>query len=80
MKKDLCSMQIFSDFVSKTILNDTEIEVLKKYIKGETIIKIASDTAQSTSSVSRTISDLKEKYQIYKKLELAKLMLLQENK
>ncbi len=80
MKKDLCSMQIFSDFVSKTILNDTEIEVLKKYIKGETIIKIASDTAQSTSSVSRMISDLKEKYQIYKKLELAKLMLLQENK
>lgn len=77
MKKELSSMQIFSDFINKTILSENEIDVLKRYVKGETIIKIASETAQSTSSVSRTISDLKEKYQKYKEYELAKLILLQ---
>jgi DNA-binding NarL/FixJ family response regulator len=79
MKKELSSMQIFSDFVSKTILNDNEIEVLKRYIKGETIVKIADETSQSTATVSRTISELKEKYDKYKGLELAKLILFQVN-
>lgn len=72
-------MQIFSDFISKTILNDSEIDILKRYIMGDTIVKIASDTAISTSSVSRTIAQLKEKYKKYKELELAKLKLLQRN-
>lgn len=76
MKKELSIKQIFDDFTSKTILNDLEKEVLVKYIKGDSIIKIASDISQSTSSVSRIIATLKEKYQNYKKLELAKLLLL----
>lgn len=73
-------MQIFSDFVSKTILNDNEIDVLTRYIKGETIIKIANETAQSTATISRLISELKEKYQKYRDYEVAKLILLQRNK
>jgi len=76
MKKELSIKQIFDDFTSKTILNDLEKEVLVKYVKGDSIIKIASDISQSTSSVSRIIATLKEKYQNYKKLELAKLLLL----
>lgn len=78
MKKELSIKQIFDDFTSKTILNDLEKEVLVKYIKGDSIIKIANDISQSTSSVSRTIATLKEKYQNYKKLELAKLLLLKQ--
>lgn len=77
MKKELSMIQIFNDFVEKTILNDNEKEVLIRYVKGESIIKIATETSQSTSSVSRTIVILKEKYNNYKKLELARLFLLQ---
>lgn len=78
MKKELASLQILNDFLSKTILNDNEIEVLKRYIKNETIVKIANDTSQSTATVSRIIADLKIKYAKYKQLELAKLIILQK--
>lgn len=76
MKKELSIKQIFDDFTSKIILNDNEYEVLIAYIKGDSIVKIATDTSQSTASVSRIIASLKNKYDVYKKLELAKLMLL----
>lgn len=80
MKKDLAVKQIYDDFISKTILNDNEKDILLRYIKDDTIVKIANDTSQSTSSVSRVIADLKEKYQNYKDLELAKLILFQKDK
>ena len=80
MKKDLAVKQIYDDFISKTILNDNEKDILLRYIKDDTIVKIASDTSQSTSSVSRIVADLKEKYQKYKDLELAKLILFQRDK
>lgn len=76
MKKELSVKQIFDDFINKTILNDIEEKVLIKYIKNESIIKIADDLSISTATVSRVISNLKEKYNNYKKLELAKLLLL----
>lgn len=76
MKKELSIKQIFEDFTNKIILNDIEKEVLIKYIKNESIIKISGDLSISTATVSRIISELKEKYNNYKKLELAKLLLL----
>ena len=76
MKKELAVKQIYDDFTSKIILTDNEKNILDLYIKNESIVKIANTTNQSTSSVSRTIADLKEKYSNYKKLELAKLLLL----
>ncbi len=76
MKKELAVKQIYDDFTSKIILTDNEKSILDLYIKNESIVKIANTTNQSTSSVSRTIADLKEKYLKYKKLELAKLLLL----
>ena len=78
MKKELSVKQIFDDFINKTILNDDELEILIKYIKGDSIVKIANDTAQSTATISRTIASLKDKYQNYKILEIAKLILLQD--
>jgi uncharacterized protein YerC len=78
MKKELSVKQIFDDFINKTILNDDEINILIKYIKGDSIVKIANDTAQSTATISRTIASLKDKYQNYKNLEIAKLILLQD--
>ena len=76
MKKELSIKQIYDDFTEKVILNDNEKEILIRYIKNESIIKIAEETSQSTSSVSRTIAQLKDKYKKYKELEIAKLLLL----
>lgn len=80
MKKELAIKGIFNDFKSKVILNDLEEEILIEYIKGETIVKISNDLAQSTSTVSRIIAELKEKYKSYKKLEMTKLMLFKKEK
>lgn len=77
MKKELAIKQIFDDFTSKTILTDNEKEILIRYIRGETITKMANETSQSSSTVSTIIANLKKKYISYKKLELAKLLLFQ---
>lgn len=77
MKKELAIKQIYDDFLSKTILNDNEMDILVRYIKGDSLVKIANDTMQSTASVSRIIASIKEKYESYKKLEIARLRLLQ---
>ena len=80
MKKDLAMKQIYEDFINKVLLTDNQKDILIRYIKNDSIVKIAEDTCQSTSSVSRIIADLKEKYYNYKKLEIAKLIILQRNK
>lgn len=80
MKKELANKQIYNDFVSKTILTDNEKDILVRYIKNDSIVKIASDTKQGTTTVSRAIANIKDKYEKYKKLELVKLMLLQGDK
>lgn len=80
MKKELANKQIYDDFISKTILTDNEKDVLVRYIKNDSIVKMASDTKQGTTTISRTIASVKEKYFKYKKLELAKLMLLFDKK
>ena len=73
MKKELCIKQIYDDFINKVILNDIEKQVLDLYIRNESIVKIADEILQSTSSVSRIIYQLKDKYNKYRKLEIAKL-------
>ena len=73
MKKELCMKQIYNDFIEKVFLNDIEKQVLELYIKNESITKMADITLQSTSTISRIIFELKEKYNKYKKLEIAKL-------
>lgn len=80
MKKELSIKQIFDDFTNKTILSDKERDILIRYIKNESIIKIADDTMYGTATVSRTIADLKSKYESYKKLEMEKLMIFTKEK
>lgn len=80
MKKDLANKQIYDDFISKTILTDNEKDVLFRYVRNDTIVKIADDTKQGTTTISRTIAALKEKYQKYKELELIKLHILSGKK
>jgi hypothetical protein len=80
MKKDLAIKQIFDDFTDKIMLSDNEKDVLQRYIKNDSIVKIANDTMQGTATISRIIASIKEKYDNYKKLEIAKLMLLTNKK
>ena len=78
MKKELCIKQIYNDFIEKVFLNDIEKQVLELYIKNESIVKISDEIMQSTSSVSRIIYEIKEKYKDYRKLEIAKLNIFKE--
>ena len=80
MKKELAIKQIYEDFTNKMILTENEQDILLRYVKNDSIVKIASDTKQGTSTVSRTIADLKNKYNNYKQLEIAKLVLFQNKK
>lgn len=79
MKKELANKIIYDDFTSKTILTENEKDILIRYIKNDSIVKIAEDTIQATSTISRTIANIKEKYDNYKKLELIKLKVLSGN-
>lgn len=73
MRKELAIKIIYDDFINKTILTENEKDILIRYIKNNSIVKIANDTSQSERTVSRIIANLKEKYKNYKKLELSKL-------
>lgn len=80
MKKELAIKQIYDDFTSKIILTDNEKDILIRYVKNDSIVKIANDTKQGTTTVSRVIAELKEKYKKYKQLEIAKLVILTNDK
>lgn len=80
MRELLAIKQIFDDFATKTMLNDNEKDILIRYIKKDSIIKIADDTKQGTTTVSRIIRDIKDKYENYKELEIKKLMLFTKEK
>jgi len=80
MKQDLAIKQLYDDFIIKVTLTDNEKDILDRYIKGDTYINMSMETQQSYSNVSRTISELKNKYEVYKELELMKLNLLQRKK
>ena len=80
MKKELAIKQIREDFINKVMLSENEIDVLERYIKKHSIVKIAEDTRQGTATVSRIIAEIKLKYEDYKELEIAKLMLLTNKK
>ena len=78
MKKELSIKQIYDDFKNKVLLSDNEKDVLERYIKNDSIIKIANDTSQSERTVSRIIANLKDKYNKYKEIELARLRLFKK--
>lgn len=80
MKRDLAVKQLYDDFINKVVLTENEKDILDRYIRGDTYVNMAIETNQSYSNVSRTLVDLKRKYEIYKKMELTKLTLFEKNK
>jgi len=73
MIRELSNKIIYNDFISKVVLTDDETNVLNMLILKYSIIKISQEINMSDRNVSRIIKDLKEKYYIYKKIEIARL-------
>lgn len=73
MFKELSSKLIYDDFKTKMVLTDDEIKVLDMLLLKFSITKMAQEINMSDRNVSRIIKDVKEKYYMYKKIELAKL-------
>ena len=73
MVKELSNKIIYDDFKSKIILTDDEIIILDMLLKKDSIVKISQELCMSDRNVSRIIRELKNKYNAYRKVEVAKL-------
>lgn len=72
MYKTLSNKVIYNDFKEKVLLTDDEIKVLDMLLKRYTIVRIGMELDMSDRNVSRVIKRIKEKYENYKKIEIAK--------
>lgn len=76
MVKALSNQIVYEDFVKKTILTEEEQKILNMLLKKYSIIKISQEMCMSDRNVSRIIKILKQKYNDYKIIELAKIDVL----
>lgn len=76
MIKELCNKMIYNDFLSKVVLTDEEKKILNMLLVRYTLVKISQEIGMSDRNVSRVVKSLKDKYEMYKKLEIAKLSIL----
>lgn len=72
MYKTLSNKVIYNDFKEKVLLTDDEIKVLDMLLKRYTLVKIGMELDMSDRNVSRIIKRIREKYEDYKKIEIAK--------
>lgn len=73
MIKELSNSIIYNDFISKVKLTEDETKILNMIILKYSIIKMSQEAIMSDRNVLRIKKDIKEKYNIYKKIEMAKL-------
>lgn len=76
MKEVLAINVIKKDFIDRVCLNEEELKILDMYINGDSYVKIGMKVNMSERNVGRIISNIKEKYNHYKEMEIAKLNLL----
>lgn len=72
MYKTLSNKVIYNDFKEKVLLTDDEIKVLDMLLKRYTLVKIGMELDMSDRNVSRVVKRIREKYEDYKKIEIAK--------
>ena len=72
MYKTLSNKVIYNDFKEKVLLTDEEIQVLDMLLKRYTLVKIGMELDMSDRNVSRVVKRIREKYEDYKKIEIAK--------
>lgn len=76
IKKDLSIKQIYDDFILKVTLDEDELKVLDMYIKNYSYVQMSIALNMSERNISRIVNRLKEKYDIYKNLEVSRLNML----
>jgi DNA-binding NarL/FixJ family response regulator len=76
MFKELSNKVIYDDFKNKMVLTDDEIQLLDMLLLKYSMTKISYKMCMSDRNLSRIKKSIKEKYNIYKTLELAKLNVL----
>ena len=76
MIENLKMKYIYDDFISKVNLTEEQIKILDMYINKETGIKISMELGMSPRTLGNEIRKIKNLYNNYKDLELAKLKLL----
>lgn len=72
MIKELSNKIIYDDFINKTTLTDDELNILNCLIKKYSITKITQELNMSDRTIFRLKKDIKEKYDNYKIIEIAK--------
>lgn len=76
MCEKLKNKTIYNDFLDKVMLTEEQIKILNLLLKKESIVKISVELGMSQRTVSYEIKKIKQYYEEYKKIELAKLMAL----
>ena len=67
---------IYDDFLKNISLTEEQIKILDMLINKETIVKISIEMGMSQRSVSYEIKKIKDLYNDYYNLQLAKTLLL----
>lgn len=72
MYKTLSNKVIYNDFKEKVLLTEEEIQVLDMLLKRYTLVKIGNELNMCDRNVSRVVKRIRDKYEDYKKIEIAK--------
>lgn len=79
MIRELSYKLIYNDFIEKEHLTEVEKEILDMLLNRYSIVKISRLSCMSESVISRHIRKIKDKYNDYKKIELSKLDIFDNN-
>ena len=69
---------IYNDFLSNVMLTEEQVKILDMMIQKETIVKISMELGMSQRTVGYEIRKIKDLYNNYLELEIAKLKLLEK--
>lgn len=73
MINELSNKIIYDDFIEKVILTEEEEKILKMMVLKYSIVKMSQEMAMSERNISRLIKIIKEKYDNYRAIEMAKI-------
>lgn len=73
MINELSNSIIYNDFINKVKLTEDETKILNMMLSKYTLVKMSQQVHMSDRNVSRIKKDIKEKYTMYRKIEMARL-------
>lgn len=72
MRRALSNKTIYDDFIYKVRLTEDEEKILEMYLLQYSLVKIGLECSMSERTVGRILKNIRDKYNDYKQLELAK--------